>query len=159
MKRGRPRKSTVQKKLEGNPGKRKLQLASLNTEPSEISEAGKLRCPARLLPAAKTYWKQIVPELASQGLVNKLDQAILEMLCQNYARWQQAEKELEAATVETNHGKVVHPAAKAALQYENAYLKLAQELGLTPASRNRLEQAATPAPAADYFLEFEKTLD
>lgn len=42
------------------------------------------RCPAHLLPEAKAFWKRLTPELEQLGLVSRIDQAALALVCQEW---------------------------------------------------------------------------
>lgn len=79
--RGPAPKPTVLKLLQGNPGKRPLNLADgVNPEVAVPS------VPRHLSPTAVKEWKRITPELVQLGLVAKVDMAALAMYCQAYGR-------------------------------------------------------------------------
>lgn len=63
---GRKPKPTAVKKLEGNPGKRKLN----KKEP--VPEKGIPDCPDWLLPEAKTEWERLCEKLSQMGCSQKL---------------------------------------------------------------------------------------
>lgn len=44
-------------------------------------------CPRHLLPEAKKFWKRLTPELEKLGLVARIDQAALALVCQEWAWW------------------------------------------------------------------------
>jgi P27 family predicted phage terminase small subunit len=78
---GRPPKPTILKLLEGNPGKRPLNLADgVNPEVAVPS------VPKHLSVTAVKEWKRITPELATLGLIARVDLAALAMYCQAYGR-------------------------------------------------------------------------
>ena len=60
---GRKPKSTALKKLEGNPGKRKLNMK----EP--VPAKGMPDCPKWLLPEAKEEWKRLCQKLSDMGVL------------------------------------------------------------------------------------------
>jgi len=71
----------VLKLINGNPGKRPLNLADgVNPEVAAPS------IPKHLSPTAVKEWKRITPELLTLGLLAKIDQAALAMYCQTYGR-------------------------------------------------------------------------
>jgi phage terminase small subunit len=82
--------------------------------------------PPDLEPEAERLWDAIVPELEGLRLLSRLDGVTLEMLCVTYARWRQ------------HDGGVGYPALT------NVLAKLARDVGLAPAARQRMT-----APASD----------
>ena len=66
---GRKPKPTALKKLEGNPGKRKL-----NTK-EPVPEKGMPDCPKWLLPEAKEEWKRLCQKLSEMGVLTEIDMA------------------------------------------------------------------------------------
>ncbi len=132
----RPRKPTVLKVLEGNPGKRPLP----QNEPKPKSIAPK--CPTHLDKIAKKEWRRVVKELEPLGLVTQIDMAALAAYCQAYSRWVQAEDMIR------KHGMLVKSPNGYPMQ--SPYLAIANkaveqmkafmsEFGMTPASRTRIE--------------------
>lgn len=96
---GRKPKPTAVKKLEGNPGKRKL-----NTK--EPTGKGMPDCPAWLLPEAKTEWIRLSEKLNQMGVLTEIDRSAFAAYCQSYARWKEAQEHInsEGATYETENG-------------------------------------------------------
>ena len=66
---GRKPKPTAVKKLEGNPGKRKL-----NTKEPNPGK-GMPDCPAWLLPEAKTEWIRLSEKLNQMGVLTEIDRS------------------------------------------------------------------------------------
>ena len=97
---GRKPKPTAVKKLEGNPGKRKL-----NTK-EPIPGKGMPDCPKWLLPEAKEEWKRLCDKLNQMGVLTEIDRAAFASYCQSYARWKEAQEHIdsEGATYETENG-------------------------------------------------------
>ena len=83
--RGRKPTPTALKMLEGNPGKRPLNV----NEP--IPPKGDIKCPSWLLPEAKKEWKRLAPSLEAMGVLTMADLTAFEGYCQAYARWKEAE--------------------------------------------------------------------
>jgi P27 family predicted phage terminase small subunit len=67
-------------KLHGNPGKRPLNDSGLVEPAIEIPGI-----PKHLLPEARKFWKRLTPELEQLGLIAKIDQAALSLVCQEWA--------------------------------------------------------------------------
>lgn len=68
---GRKPKPTAVKKLEGNPGKRKL-----NTK-EPVPAKGMPTCPNWLLPEAKSEWKRLAELMNQMGVLTEVDRAHL----------------------------------------------------------------------------------
>lgn len=136
MGRGRPRKPTALKVLEGNPGKRPLNVREPKPKPLVP------KCPKWLEPLAKKEWKRIVPELENLGLITCVDGAALEAYCQSYARWVQAEQFISkhGTMFKTPSGYVQQvPQVAISQKYMAICKSFLTEFGLSPASRTRLE--------------------
>jgi len=97
---GRKPKPTAVKKLEGNPGKRKL-----NTKEPNPGK-GMPDCPAWLLPEAKTEWIRLSDKLNQMRVLTEIDRSAFAAYCQSYARWKEAQEHInsEGATYETENG-------------------------------------------------------
>ena len=68
---GRKPKPTALKKLEGNPGKRKL-----NTK-EPIPAKGMPNCPEWLLPEAKKEWERLADLMNQMGVLTEVDMAAI----------------------------------------------------------------------------------
>ena len=79
--RGRKPKPTNIKVLEGNPGKRKLNIY----EPSPEKKAPE--CPDWLEDEAKAEWERLCEPMMKLGILSELDMAAFAVYCQAYARW------------------------------------------------------------------------
>ena len=86
---GRKPKPTALKKLEGNPGKRKL-----NTK-EPMPGKGMPDCPKWLLPEAKEEWKRLCQKLSEMGVLTEVDMAAFAAYCQSYARWKEAQQHID----------------------------------------------------------------
>lgn len=133
---GRPRKPTVLKVLEGNPGKRPLPKG----EPKPIPKAPD--CPSVLDREGRKEWRRIVAELEPLGLLTRIDMAALAGYCMAYSRWVGAENMIR------KHGMLVKSPNGYPMQ--SPYLAIANkaidqmkafltEFGMTPASRSRID--------------------
>ena len=123
------------KLLMGNPGKRPLDRG----EPRP--RAAWPRPPAQLSPMARREWRRISRELKGCGLLTLVDRAALAAYCQAWARWVEAEEQINSTSVVVK-GKDGKP-------MENPYLAVANrameqmrrflvEFGMTPSSRSRI---------------------
>ena len=148
--RGRKPKPTELKILQGNPGKRTLNKREPRPE-------GIPTCPTHLDKAAKAEWRRITKELIPLGLLTNVDRAALAAYCAAYARWADAEKQIQ------KFGAVIK-SPKSGFPIPNPYVTIANtsmdhmrkymvEFGLTPSSRSRL-QVEPVKPQRDPFEEF-----
>ena len=137
-------KPTALKKLQGNPGKRPLNVQEPKPGKADI------RVPRGKLPKdGQTLWKVVAPVLDQLGLLTEADLPALEMLCLHYAvtrmAWQSLNDEglTVESTVETERETRVtikkNPAASVFRENSLAFKSYLSEFGLTPASRVRLK--------------------
>jgi P27 family predicted phage terminase small subunit len=133
--RGRKPKPTAVKELEGNPGKRPLNIF----EPHPEKKAPK--CPAWLDAEAKKEWKRVAKQLEELGTLTEVDMAAFAGYCEAYARWKEAEEFI------TKHGTIVKtpsgywqqvPQVSIAQTYLKIMVKFCEQFGLTPSSRSRI---------------------
>ncbi len=149
--RGKKPKPVVLKQLEGNPGKRPLNL----NEPKPLPIAPE--CPEELKPLAKKIWNRFYPELEILGLLTIIDEMAFAGLCQNYAIYLETEKFLEenGRVIRTRSGAIkARPEVAIANNALNFVKAFAAEFGLTPSSRGRIY-----LPGGSLDDEFEKLLD
>lgn len=157
---GRKPKPTKLKILEGNPGKRPLNLDE--PKPMPIAPG----CPEWLLEEAKKEWDRLAPELERLGLLTIIDMAAFAGYCQSYAKWKKAETFLKkhGMTIKIpqkdEYGNVKSFQLKKfpEVSIANECLKhiraFASEFGLTPSSRGRIY-----LPTGTLDEEFERLLD
>ena len=112
------------------------------------------RCPAHLGPEAKREWKRISVDLASCGLLTRIDRGALAVYCAAWERWVDAEESLK------KYGVMVK--APSGFPMQSPYLTIANramqqmkemlsEFGMSPSSRTRVH--AAPPPNEDSPLE------
>ena len=133
--RGRKPKPTAIKKLEGVPGKRKLN----EREPQPAGNAP--ACPKWLEPDAKKEWRRLVRELEQLGVLTEIDMTAFASYCQAYARWKEAETFISehSSVVRTPSGYLQQvPQVSIAQSYLKVMNRLAEQFGLTPAARSRI---------------------
>ncbi len=148
---GRKPKPTKLKIMEGNPGKRPLNL----NEPKPLPIAPE--CPKELSPNAKKIWNRFYPELEMLGLLTIIDEMTFAGLCQNYAIYLKTEKFLKknGRVMKTRRGKIkTRPEVYISNNALNFVKSFATEFGLTPSSRGRIS-----LPSGTLDEEFEKLLD
>jgi len=133
--RGRKPKPTALKLLEGNPGKRPINV----NEP--IPPKGDIKCPSWLLPEAKKEWKRLAPALEAMGVLTMADEKAFCGYCQAYARWKEAEEFItqDGSIFKTPSGYVQQvPQVSIAQQNLKIMQSFCSEFGLTPATRARI---------------------
>jgi P27 family predicted phage terminase small subunit len=138
-KRGPIPKPTAIKRLEGNPGKRRLP----DDEPTPASLAAAPEPPDWLGPVAKQAWRAVARELAAASMLHTLDLSILELFAVTYGHW----REMIAALPSAGHTKTFYDdngnekysqataEATQATKYGEQLNKLARVLGVGPANR------------------------
>lgn len=135
---GRNPKPTALKKLQGNPGKRRLPVAEPTPAPALPT------CPTHIRGAGRKEWRRIASELFELGLLTNVDRAALAAYCAAYGRWVDAEKFIrtEGLTQTTPNGFLIPSAyvgiANKAIEQMG---KFAAQFGFTPASRSRISLA------------------
>lgn len=135
MAKGRKPKPTNIKKLEGNPGKRKLN----ENEPIYTSDVPD--CPDWMLDNAKAEWRRMYPQLSHSGVLTSVDYAVFSVYCQSWARWVEAEEFVSKYGQVYKNDKGVWkevPQVNMSLKYGAQMMRAAVELGITPSSRARI---------------------
>lgn len=140
--RGRKPKPTALKRLDGNPGKRGYN----HDEP--VPPKGLPTFPEHLSEVARDEWDRLAQVLHDMGVLTSVDRAALAAYCQTYGRWVEAEQKLRdlPSMVRTPSGYVQQNpwigVANKQLELMGRYMA---ELGMTPASRSRVEIQPVPA--------------
>ena len=150
--RGIKPKPTALKELEGNPGKRQLNV----NEPKPLAKAPS--CPKWLDPEAKKEWRRLSKKMEQIGILTEIDMAAFAGYCQAYARWKAAEEFISkhGAIVKTPSGYWQQvPQVSIAQQYMKAMQKFAEQFGLTPAARSRIVADNTKT---EYIDDMDKLL-
>jgi P27 family predicted phage terminase small subunit len=136
---GRKPKPTAIKRLAGNPGKR----AWNHDEPMPPEDMPD--CPGHLSDLAQEEWQRIAGTLHDMGVPTAVDRAALAAYSQAYGRWAEAEEKLKDMPVMLK--------APSGYVQQNPWLSVANkqlelmgrymtELGITPASRSRVQAGA-----------------
>lgn len=154
--RGRPPKSTTQRQLEGNPGKRPINQEE--PQPPALTEAFDAPPPELGTDAlAIAEWSRLAPMLRQCRQISEADRSALIALCLEWARYLTAMKRVHelGLVVTTRSGyPMTNPYLLVATKALAGCNKLWPELGLTPSSRSRVKLVG-PAPAEDPFAEFD----
>lgn len=132
---GRKPKPTALKTLEGNPGKRKMNMS----EP--IPAKGIPTCPEWLLPEAKVEWNRLAVVMDQMGVLTEVDRAAFAAYCQSYARWKEAQEHIDSSgsTFETEKGyQQQTPWVGIANTNQKLMLQAAAEFGMTPSAGSRI---------------------
>jgi len=147
--RGRKPKPTAKKKLEGNPGKRKLN----KREPKPAMSAN--IAPAQLDAAMKAFADRYLHLLQEMLIFTDVDQAAFELMSVHYATaWRAAEiLQTSDLVLKDKFGQLhKHPALQIMRDNSALFRSYAAEFGMTPSARSRI---AVPLPEAPSQLEME----
>ena len=149
-------KPTALKRLQGNPGRRRLNA----NEPQP--RQGRVYCPRWLSPEAKREWRRVSGELTRLRLLTVVDQTALAIYCETFAEWRHACRVLdqEGYTYVTDKGYVgQHPMVAVKHKAGTLIKAFLAEFGMTPASRSRISIATpeAPDPFAEYLAESRVT--
>lgn len=133
--RGAKPKPTNLKILQGNPGKRPLNMR----EPKPRLSMPDI--PEHISAIARDEWLRVSRELFSIGLLTNIDMSALAGYCQAYSRWVEAEEGIKKTglVVKTKDGNIIQSPlvgiANKALALMHRFLV---EFGMTPSSRSRI---------------------
>lgn len=140
--------------IEGNKGKRPIDLDGVNPE-VEIPDI-----PRQLGRAAKKEWKRIAPELAKLRLISKIDRTALALYCQAAGRWLELEEAFEAKVLtvmersKCDYAQAVEVVSTSLTpngfaqqsvlvqligKYKEQAHKYLQSFGLSPSARGRIQ--------------------
>lgn len=145
MGRGRRRKPTAQKILEGNPGKRDL-------NPNEpMPPVGVPDYPAHLDQKYRANWDHIGRMVAKYGVVTELDAIVFELAVRTYTNYLDMQAKAEkggAVWVEHVPGQKIpkfaySPFWATANREFDKLMKILGEMGMTPAARSKVTLAPT----------------
>jgi P27 family predicted phage terminase small subunit len=127
---------------------------------NEPKFSGTPTCPRHLNKGARAEWKRISAELSASGLLTNVDRAALAAYCSSYARWAEAEENVQ------KFGTVIK-SPKSGFPIQNPYVGVANtaleqmrrwavEFGMTPSSRSRIhvENSGGSGGNEDAFTNF-----
>ena len=154
--RGPTPKPAIVHLVNGNPSKKRFTtLADGARVPIEIPTP-----PAHLLPEALNEWNRISIELEKLGLIATVDRAALAVYCQAYARWVDAELQLQKIDQHNPSRNMLvestpsgYKQISVMLQISNRAVeqmhKFMAEFGMTPSARQRVAMC----PQQDMFSD------
>ena len=131
---GRPPKPTKLRKLEGNPGKRRIN----DKEPAPRGSAVR---PDFVTGAAAEEWDRAVAAMPP-GFYTSADVPVLTVYCLAWVMYRNslAQVAREGMTANGSTGqKVAHPAIAIASKQAEIILRAADRMGMSPTARTRLE--------------------
>ena len=136
---GKP-KPTNLKILEGNPGKRPLNLDE--PQPERGAE-----CPDWLCNRGQKEWQRLAPVLENCGILTAADQNTLAAYCEAFANYVQATQEvqrLDSLVEQGSHGTKVAAIVNAQRIYADQMLKWGSKLGLSATDRTDIKISGKP---------------
>ena len=141
---GHNRKPDSVKFLEGNPGKRPLNIES----DSPVKQKSP-SCPKWIDGDARIEWRRICRQVKTIG---EKDKVMLEGYCTAYATYRKAQMILDkqGLTQKARHGKAPRPEVKIAHDAKNQMRAFAIELGLTPRSKALKDQEQQTIPKSKF---------
>lgn len=151
--RGRKPTPVAEKILTGNPGHKALTTLVPPPKKRKPVPSAVVAADAR----AMRHW-ELVMEEAAPGHIVRLDTALLERFCKCMSRLEEAEIKLEQTTTmlkSPNGFPIQSPYLAVVNKQTELSVKLASELGITPAMRNRMgahdAEDAADDPTAHFF--------
>ena len=137
--RGRPRKPTKLRLLQGNPGKRPIN----QNEPKPKPRTKDPSPPDTLSAVGRKEWRRTARELLAVGLLTDLDMAAFQGYCHIYERWADAEANLRqyGAVIRTKKTQtLVHsPYWSVANKAWDQMRAFWSDFGMTPVARTRID--------------------
>ena len=127
------------------------------TEPTPEPE--ELPCPDFLKNEAKAEWERLAPTLANQGVLTAWDRAALVAYCHQWALYMEINGAIKALLIKTIAGDArQNPLIRMRKETLEQLIRLAQEFGLTPATRSRVERIEKgEEPDADELRIFKNS--
>ena len=116
--------------LRGNPGGHPLRN---NPKPRILSQLPEP--PAHLGPEGLECWRVTGGTLIDLGALSSLDLTTFELLCSCYGEWRLQTRRLQALPPDDPDHRLI---ARTVRQLGGDLLRISQEFGLTPTSRNRI---------------------
>ncbi len=132
---GRKPKPTSQKILEGNPGKRSVNVSEPRPGYDHVR-----RVPHGLSTRAQALWRQLAGDLSELGMFTDVDIPAFMLLAEHYALARQALAVISEdglTTTDENGLTRKHPLLQIFRDNSAAFRAYATEFGLTPSSRTR----------------------
>lgn len=127
--------------------------------------------PSGLSRTERKIWDQTIAILAPIRILEKQDAAVLEAFCRSYVRWHDAEAEIRKqqkrrkkdglVSIGANGTCVINPLINISRRERSDTVTYAQQLGMTPAARMRLDLEGSTAAdkKAGTFQKLKKLKD
>ena len=158
---GRPRLSDAEHALRGT------KPHSSTAKTVSALSAAKPKMPSHLTPEARKEWKRVLPLLLQRSSLTDGDATALSLYCETFSRWLLAKKDVETngLTITTvvldGNGQAIstrrtNPALRTLENCERNLRAHLRELGLTPATRERITPAKQQPQKAFNLLEHMK---
>ena len=138
MKRGPKPKPTQLKKLQGNPGKRKIKNAA---EPKPRANNVIIAQLTGIGDLSRAFLDKYGPLLKVEGLLTDIDQPGFELMAEHYSIAVKAAETVEREGLETldDHGLTrKHPLLSVFRDHATAFRNYAAEFGMSPSARSRV---------------------
>lgn len=152
--RGRKPKPTKLKELNGNAGKR-----ALNKNEPQFDKIMNIEPPKWLEPLAVEMWQRVVPQLCANDLLTVGDLHNVEAFCTAYARWRQAQDEINNYGVVVPHPETgvlqKNPAVTVMNETARQLVTFGSLLGLDPSSRARLTGGGKAETVGNPFADLD----
>lgn len=156
---GRKPTPTATRRLEGNPGKRRVNAEEPVPPPPDAATFDAAPVELEGFPGAVAEWLRLAPMLRTCRQITAADRGALIALCLEWARYIDATRKVATLglVVKAPSGyPMTNPYLSIATRALAGCNKLWPELGLTPASRTRVTMAPDgPGPSGDAFSEFD----
>src|SRR3954453_5081688 len=146
--RGPAPKPTAIKRLEGNPGKRKL----IEAEPTPA--LGAPECPDHLDDVARKEWDRLTSVLVAMKVLTQADYIALANLCQAYSTLVNAQKQMNKTGIlyKSKSGYIQQSPLLGIIHTQTTIVNnLLREFGLTPSSRTRVAIAEPEKKSVNRF--------
>lgn len=139
-----------------------VRSSRINHAAPNIPEDSNPNPPAHLGRYAKQKWAELYPELSKAKVLKSTDRDVLEIYCEAYADYREAQEALrEKEKIITTHNKAIQIAPWQSLKLRSMALmhKLEVELGITPSSRGRMVAEPPKKPGAGLREFMQKGLN
>src|SRR3954453_11760521 len=146
--RGPAPKPTAIKRLEGNPGKRKL------NEVQPTPTLGAPECPDHLDDVARKEWDRLTSILVAMKVLTEADYIALANLCQAYSTLVNAQKQMNKTGIlyKSKSGYIQQSPLLGIIHTQTTIVNnLLREFGLTPSSRTRVAIAEPEKKSVNRF--------
>ncbi len=107
--------------------------------------------PAWMPPKAKTCWKWLTPRLFALGILDRIDDKLIEEYCVTYSRWRDAEFYVKKhgdiywmIDAQGNEVPRIHPKARLAETLLGKLLSMQGKMGMSAADRAGIAKPAGP---------------